>query len=983
MANQNVGNLGKILCPCKDCRNLSHHCLEDVYEHLVIKGMDPTYTTWFHHGEHPSAVENPKEVEMSDAYNLYSAAYERDEERVEPREEKRDEFAKSLEDAETPLYPGCQNYTKLLAIVKLYKRKTDNGWSDESFSGLLEDLHDMFPPDNVMLDSMQAVRKLLKAFKLGYEKIHACVNDCCLFRKENAELENCPKCNSSRWEVDVRTKKIRKGVPAKVLRYFPIIPRIQDMYRSAEMAENLKWHSTHKSQDGKMRHPVDTPTWETVNSKWPSFAEDPRNLRLGLATDGFNPFGNLSSTYSCWPVMLVIYNLPPWLWMKRENVLLTLLIPGPKQPGNDIDVYLQPLIEDLQYLWSNGTSIYDVLTDSRFKLRAILLWTINDFPAYGNLARCKTKGKTACPICGEHTRFLWLKFCRKMVYMGHRCFRSPSHPFRKKKAWFDGKEEKGKKPPIMTGRRISIALKGFKNDWGKGKKRKGGTSKRKRDDEDKQMWKKRSIFFDLPYWEASDGLNARKDLQILGIRNDLHPEEQGTRTYLPPAPYTLSKAEKQIFCKRLFDLKLPDGYSSNIGNCVSMDELKVAGLKSHDYHVLMRQLLPVALKGLLPKGPRNAILRLCSFFNRLCQRVIDREELEALEDEVVETLCMFERHMKIFKGNVRNQARPEGCIAECFLAEECRTFCSRHMKKHAGADYRERRNQDFENDVILEGRPISAGTSITLSEDLLESAHRYVLFNTAIVEPYLEKHLEELRQSNPSLRLQKNKSLLLRRHADTFSNWMKEQILIQSCLNKELDGLQWLANGPRKQAMSYTGYIINGQRFHTKDAEKSTQNSGVSIDATTMCRASVKDTTQVVDVVSYYGVIKEIVLLDYHKFQLPMFKCDWANIGHGVKIEDGFTLVNLHQGQTQYDKEPFILASQAKQVFYSREADSSNWYVVVKAPPRGFYDMEMFEEIVDSSSRQQDVSALGMDIDDDNEGDRVTHAREDCEGTLI
>lgn len=143
--------------------------------------------------------------------------------------------------------------------------------------------------------------------------------------------------------------------------------------------------------------------------------------------------------------------------------------------------------------------------------------------------------------------------------------------------------------------------------------------------------------------KSKDGLNARKDLQILGIRNDLHPEERGTRTYLPPAPYTLSKAEKQIFCKRLFDLKLPDGYSSNIGNCVSMDELKVAGLKSHDYHVLMRQLLPVALKGLLPKGPRNAILRLCSFFNRLCQRVIDREELEALEDEVVETLCMFER----------------------------------------------------------------------------------------------------------------------------------------------------------------------------------------------------------------------------------------------------------------------------------------------------------------------------------------------------
>lgn len=360
MANQNAGNLGKILCPCKECRNVSHQSIDNVYEHLVIKGMDPTYTTWYHHGEHPSGVQKPREVEMSDAYNLYSAAYALDDEHVEPLEERRDEeFAKSLEDAETPLYPGCLTYTKLSAIVTLYKLKTDNGWTDESFAGLLDKLHGMLPVDNVLPDSVQAVRNFLQAFQLGYEKIHACVKDCCLFRKENAALENCPKCGSSRWKVDKRTKEIRKGIPAKVLRYMPIIPRFQNMYRSSEMAENLKWHSTHGSNDGKMRHPVDSPAWKIINDKWPSFSADPRNLRLGLATDGFNPFSNLSSTYSCWPVMLVTYNLPPWLWMKRENVLLTLLIPGPKQPGNDIDVYLQPLIEDLQELWSIEISVYD------------------------------------------------------------------------------------------------------------------------------------------------------------------------------------------------------------------------------------------------------------------------------------------------------------------------------------------------------------------------------------------------------------------------------------------------------------------------------------------------------------------------------------------------------------------------------------------------------------------------------------------------
>ncbi|KAJ0052714.1 hypothetical protein Pint_03500 [Pistacia integerrima] len=67
------------------------------------------------------------------------------------------------------------------------------------------------------------------------------------------------------------------------------------------------------------------------------------------------------------------------------------------------------------------------------------------------------------------------------------------------------------------------------------------------------------------------------------------------------------------------------------------------GLKSHDCHVLIQQLLVVALRGLLPKGPRMVIMRLCAFFNKLCQRVIDREVVVALEDEVVETICMFER----------------------------------------------------------------------------------------------------------------------------------------------------------------------------------------------------------------------------------------------------------------------------------------------------------------------------------------------------
>ncbi|KAL0553634.1 hypothetical protein IC582_007534 [Cucumis melo] len=261
----------------------------------------------------------------------------------------------------------------------------------------------------------------------------------------------------------------------------------------------------------------------------------------------------------------------------------------------------------------------------------------------------------------------------------------------------------------------------------------------------------------------------------MNIRHELHPVERESRVYLPPALHTLSKLEKQLFCKRLYELKVPDGYSSNISNCVSVEETKVMGLKSHDYHVLMQQLLPVVIRGMLPKGPRHSITGICGFFNKICQRVIDRESMLETEKEVIETLCLFERYfppsffdimthlvihlgrevrlcgpvqfrwmypferyMKTLKGFVRNQSRPKGCIAERYLAEECIIFYKNCVQGSTRLDDKQCRNEEFNNDIILEGRPISTGKEITLSDEVLNLAHQYVLFNTKAVEPYIE-----------------------------------------------------------------------------------------------------------------------------------------------------------------------------------------------------------------------------------------------------
>lgn len=95
------------------------------------------------------------------------------------------------------------------------------------------------------------------------------------------------------------------------------------------MAEESRWHFSNARVDGTLRHPVDSLTWAQVNNKWPDFAAEPRNLRLGLSTDGMNPFSIQSTNHSTWPVMLLNYNMPPTMCMKAENIMLTMLIPGP------------------------------------------------------------------------------------------------------------------------------------------------------------------------------------------------------------------------------------------------------------------------------------------------------------------------------------------------------------------------------------------------------------------------------------------------------------------------------------------------------------------------------------------------------------------------------------------------------------------------------------------------------------------------------
>jgi hypothetical protein len=163
----------------------------------------------------------------------------------------------------------------------------------------------------------------------------------------------------------------------------------------------------------------------SIENLW-IFAKDARNLRLGLPTDGFNPFSEKNTKYIMWLVFVVPYNRLPWECMEESNFMMALLIPGPTSPEKDFDLFLEPLIEDLLELWF-GVRAYDDLSDKMFNLHAAVLWCIHDYPALSTLSGHTTKGYFACIHCEKHPLSYNLR--SKIGYFGHYHFLPNEHSF--------------------------------------------------------------------------------------------------------------------------------------------------------------------------------------------------------------------------------------------------------------------------------------------------------------------------------------------------------------------------------------------------------------------------------------------------------------------------------------------------------------------------------------------------------------------------
>ena len=138
-------------------------------------------------------------------------------------------------------------------------------------------------------------------------------------------------------------------------------------------------------------------------------------------------------------------------------------------------VYLEPLVNEIKITWDEGKKTYDAHSRSFFNMKVILMWVIHDFPAYGNMVGCTTKGFCSCSICGRNTGSMYLKYSRKCVYMGNRRYLPINNKYRSQKRPFNGKSEHLIAPTIVPVLDIFTETKGREEKWGKSK-----STKRKR-----------------------------------------------------------------------------------------------------------------------------------------------------------------------------------------------------------------------------------------------------------------------------------------------------------------------------------------------------------------------------------------------------------------------------------------------------------------------------------------------------------------------
>ncbi|XP_061990536.1 uncharacterized protein LOC133708965 [Rosa rugosa] len=342
-----------------------------------------------------------------------------------------------------------------------------------------------------------------------------------------------------------------------------------------------------------------------------------------------------------------------------------------------------------------------------------------------------------------------------------------------------------------------------------------------------------------------------------------------------------------------------DGYVSNISRNVK--DGKITGLKTHDCHVLLQRLLPVGIRSFLSKDVCDPIVELASFFEQICAKTLKVADLDRLQRDIVVILCKLEQifppaffdimiHLAVhlpheakiagpvgyrwmfpierklgdLQDYVRNRARPEGSIAEGYIAEESLTFCSMYLNDIETVFTRPERNYDGgETTAMLSVfaqnvQPLGGYKMVDWSDEEKEPAYWYILDNCDEVEPFKTQHYEILKRDS-QVKLEE-------RQRDQFPSWFKTHItelynLGSSDVTRELYALTF---GPEDSVGTYTICNANSVRWHVKQLEqtRTMQNSGIMVPGSHNNSES-----------DFYGQLVSIVKLDFpYGYSVFLFK---------------------------------------------------------------------------------------------------------------
>jgi hypothetical protein len=485
------------------------------------------------------------------------------------------------------------------------------------------------------------------------------------------------------------------------------------------------------------------------------------------------------------------------------------------------------------------------------------------------------------------------------------------------------------------------------------------------------------------------------------VEQNMHPDlwsykNDDGRIVLPSCPWILSKEEKRELIRRIGSYRMPTDYGANLRRAFGEygQDKWPSYLKTHDFHRLLQQILPVALIGLGSSRLQKAVWDMGRLLRWVCGKTISVDEIPAMEVFSVEVVCgleqalppsffdcqvhllihlvrevalagpvhcrwmyWVEREMGTLKSYVRNYRWVEGSIAEGHLAAESMFYCSNIIST---IDPNAQRAWMEDNDT-KDHRLTGARKRRQLTSLEVKQINLMMLTNSDATEEWRDYYESEKSLATRPRIFPKFEEYLRRKltELEDMENTGEDVSTYPEVTNE----IRTLAKGPLYTVITRTAMWSQGRHFRIADLDdkkKVTQDCGVMAQFTTNCRSSRHDQNVVTAMVPWYGKVEEILVLTYDsytKIEVVLFKCRWFKtnlVGGNVTLlhdDCGFTRLKTSASSTLRQdwatSDPFTFPHQVEQCFYlPYPQNPDEWSIVIPYTPRSRNVVQEHPEVV-------------------------------------